>query len=147
LEDFRIWLAKYKWYALIAAIGLIPIGMLEWEFLLRNSGKDWIGFFDTGIDSFYAIAVILCFLSFDFIVVKGSNEIIEIGSRSFGIYLIHAPILLIVSRILYHVAPSALAFQFIYLALLVSLGLGIPLLLMSLVRKSQVKGLYHYLFG
>jgi peptidoglycan/LPS O-acetylase OafA/YrhL len=71
----------------------------------------------------------------------------ELGARSYGIYLLHPPVMEAVSRGLYHFAPWVLASQALLLPLLVGLGLGLPMLAMTIVRRSPARRLYQLQFG
>jgi len=95
----------------------------------------------------YALAFILCFLSLDGISTPLVRIVDWIGSRSYGIYLLHPKVLELVARVTYHVAPWMLAHQALYQPTLVLSGAGIPTLFMIGVMKSRAKKLYSYLFG
>jgi peptidoglycan/LPS O-acetylase OafA/YrhL len=71
----------------------------------------------------------------------------NLSSRSFGIYIVHSPVMEVVARGLYHLAPFVLGYQFIFQPLLLLFGLGVPLMLMLLVERSPLRGYYRYLFG
>jgi peptidoglycan/LPS O-acetylase OafA/YrhL len=145
LKEFLAQVDKRIFLALL--VSLFFAGMFEWEMLLRLSGEDWIGPRDTLIDALYSGVFILTFISFDRIKYPLTSEIGALGTKSFGIYLVHAPVLEYSARMIYHFTPFLLAYQVFFLPLLISLGLGIPLLLMSIVKKSPAKFLYSYLFG
>ncbi|HZD11473.1 MAG TPA: acyltransferase family protein [Candidatus Binatia bacterium] len=149
LEGLKRLLARIKWYLLAIVIILFPLGMLEWELILRASPEAWIASRETVLDSFYAAAVILTFLAFHDIPVPYSAQLGELGTKSFGIYLAHAPVLEVTARVVYNLAPFFLAYQFLFQPLLVLIGIGIPLLLMRLVsmEKSPVRIYYQYIFG
>jgi peptidoglycan/LPS O-acetylase OafA/YrhL len=76
-----------------------------------------------------------------------SRSLDVLGARSFGIYLIHAPVLELLSRASYHLAPVLLAHQILLIVLLVGAGIGVPVLLMNLVSRSPARPYYNYLFG
>ena len=147
LQHLKRWLARVKWGLLVGSIVLVPVGMLEFEILLRFSGENWIAPAETVIDSLYAGCLILAFLAFDKTTIPLSKSIDQIGGKSFGVYLVHGPVLEVASRVAYHVVPGILAFQALFQPLLVVLGLGIPLLVMMLVDRSPAHRVYHYLFG
>jgi hypothetical protein len=48
---------------------------------------------------------------------------------------------------MYRLTPKILGYQLVYLAVLVLVGLGIPLLLMEAVRRSPARHRYRILFG
>jgi peptidoglycan/LPS O-acetylase OafA/YrhL len=127
--------------------GLFLLGMFEWEILLGLSGQDWIAPRDTLIDALFSGAFILTYLSFDKFLFPLTNEVGALGARSFGIYLVHAPVLEYTARSIYHMAPILLAYQLFFLPLLVVLGLAVPLLLMTGIKKSPARTSYGFLFG
>ena len=147
LPVFKRVFEQVRWLALISTIVLFGLGMVEWEWLLRQSGQFWIENRLTLIDGLYGGAFIICFLGFAQIPLPFSGQLSDWGSKSYGIYLVHSPVMEVLSRGLYHFAPAVLGYQIIFQPLLIVLGLGVPLLLMMLVRKSPARALYPYLFG
>ena len=148
LQDLKAFLLKVNRRVLLALLlGLFCLGMWEWEFLLQLSGQDWIGPRDTLIDALYSAAFILAYIASDRIKYPLQNQIGTLGTNSFGIYLVHAPVLEYSARVIYHFLPFLLAYQVIFLPILITLGVGLPLLLMNAVKKSPVRFSYGYLFG
>jgi membrane-bound acyltransferase YfiQ involved in biofilm formation len=148
LQELKVLLSMVDRRVLLTLLaGLFLAGMLEWEFLLRLSGQDWIAPRDTLIDAFYSGVFILTYISFDDSRYPLTSEIGGLGTKSFGIYLVHAPVLEYSARMIYHFAPLLMAYQVLFLPILIALGLGIPLLLMTAVKKSPAKLSYSYLFG
>lgn len=129
----------------LAAAGLVA-GMLEWEWLLAHSGREWIGTRETLLDGLFIVAVLLGYLSWE-----GNLPFAEsfaaLGTRSYGVYLIHLPILEVTARSVYHWAPALLAYPSVFLPLLVLAGLAMPLLLMDAVERSPARRYYRLAFG
>jgi surface polysaccharide O-acyltransferase-like enzyme len=140
-------LSRIKWALLAATVVLIPVGVLEWEILLENSGQDWVGPIETAVDSIYAFAFLLTFFAFNRARYPFTKELSDLGPKSFGIYLIHDPVLRYASKAIFHIAPWILAYQLLFQPILIVLGLGIPLLLMAVVNRSPARKEYAYLFG
>jgi membrane-bound acyltransferase YfiQ involved in biofilm formation len=148
LKTLKIWLERYKWYFLVTAIVLIPLGMLEWEWYLRVSGQMWIDSRETFLDSVYTLAFIFSFLAIDKISsVPFSKQIGDLGSKSFGIYITHSPVMEYTARGIYHLAPWIFGYQILFQPILILTGLGIPLLMMAIVNRSPARKYYQYLFG
>lgn len=148
LQDLKAFLLKLNRRVLLALlVGLFSLGIWEWEFLLQLSGQDWIGPRDTLIDALYSGVFILTYIAFDQIKYPLQNQIANLGTSSFGIYLVHAPVLEYSARAIYHLLPIMLAYQLVFVSILIVLGLGIPLLLINAVKKSPARFLYGYLFG
>jgi peptidoglycan/LPS O-acetylase OafA/YrhL len=147
LQQLKNWAARIKW-GLLAAVGITFLaGMLEWEILRDVSRSEWLAPQETVIDNLYAGAFILSFLILDMVSIPFSKRLGELGSKSFGVYLVHDPVLEYTSKFVYHITPWLLAYQILFQPLLIVLGLGIPLLLMAVVKRSPARGLYVYLFG
>jgi surface polysaccharide O-acyltransferase-like enzyme len=123
------------------------LGVIEWEYLLRLSGQEWIGPSETLIDQVYSGAVILAFLLFEKFNPPMGSQLAELGSKSYGVYLIHAPVLEYSARLVYHVLPGILAYEAIFQPVLIVLGLGVPLLMMAAVNRSPARMLYKTVFG
>jgi peptidoglycan/LPS O-acetylase OafA/YrhL len=89
----------------------------------------------------------MAFFGFSNIELPLNNWLGKVGSQSYGIYLSHSIVLIIVAKLVYHLLPAILEYQIILQPLLFTTGLGVPLLLMRLVKASPVKAVYGYLFG
>jgi surface polysaccharide O-acyltransferase-like enzyme len=147
LPALKAWAARHRailpWVTL--ALGLAAFA--EWELLMAASGRDWLRPTMTLLDSAYAGAFVLTFLAFAEAPLPGTGWLDSVGARSFGIYLVHAPVLEILSRMSYHVTPVLLGHQLLFLVLLVAAGVAVPLVLMGLVRRSPARPVFNYLFG
>lgn len=147
LAQVRALAARLRWGLIAAVVILFFVCMFEWETLLHFSGRPWIGPRETLLDCLFSFAVLLAFLAFDQARLPAFERFSELGPQSFGVYLIHSPILEYTARGIYHLAPAILGLPLLLLAILVALGLGLPLLLMAAVRRSPARPLYPYLFG
>jgi surface polysaccharide O-acyltransferase-like enzyme len=128
-------------------LALLAAGVAEWEWLLRLSGKPWLNPSPTVVDTLYSGAFVFTFLAFAASASPKSGWLDLLGERSFGIYLVHEPVLEIVARACYHAAPFVVAHQAVMQPLLLAVGLGVPLLLMEAIRRSPARVSYNYLFG
>ncbi len=142
------WLARAKWGLLVATAVLGALSVLESEVLYRETmNYGWARGAFKFSTILYSIAFILFFLALNSASLPFKHTINWIGTRSYGIYLLHPKVLEIVGRAIYHAAPWVLAHQVLYQPVLIVSGVGIPLLLMSCVMKSRAKKFHHYLFG
>jgi peptidoglycan/LPS O-acetylase OafA/YrhL len=141
------WISKYSLWLLAGALVLIPVGMLEWEYLFHASGMDWLPTRETVIDVLYSLALILGVLGLANKRLIGMKRLSDIGIRSYGIYLIHALAITYTAKLIYHFAPALLGYQIILQPVFVIAGLGIPLLMMYVVEHLPIKRFYVYLFG
>ena len=146
LTKFRTWLLKIKWAFLLGTILFFILGFIEWEFITSRI-NNWVVPIETIIDSLYAISFLFFFLSFDDLRFPFENWIKDLGSKSFGIYLVHVPAQAYAARIIYHLTPWILGQQLLFLPLVFLAGLGIPLGLMKVVSKTPVNRYYKYIFG
>ncbi len=147
LPVFKQRLAQVKWWLLAAVVITFLAGLVEWELLLAWSGQDWIAARETMVDNFYSMAVLLSFVAFEQLSLPLYKQIGDLGSKSFGIYLSHTFVLEYTARGVYHLAPWLLGYQILFQALLIGVGVAIPLAMMSIVRRSPARRLYPYLFG
>jgi len=147
LNAFERLLSRHKrWLLLALALGFV-LGQVEWGALIHLSGKEWLSPQLTIMNKFFVLLVLLSFLCF-----KGINPIDPsvaefIGIRSYGVYLIHAPVLEFSARVVYHFAPGFLAYTPLFLACLVIAGLTLPLISMVVIQRSPFKKHYRDLFG
>lgn len=148
LHLLEIWLPRWRWPLLGATLLLIVVGIVEWEWIVRSSGEFWLDHRETFIDTFYALAFILVVLAFYRHASPVDRPVEELGLKSYGIYLIHSPVMEYTARTVYHLAPALLASQILFQPLVMVAGLGIPLLLMSAVNRAPaVQRFYKYSFG
>ena len=149
LDVFKRVLVRFKWGFLALAAILLPLGVIEWQWILQRSSEPWLPIRETLLDTLYAASLILAFLSFGDLSLPFSQALGDLGGKSYGVYLVHSPVLEYGARAIYALTPWMLAYQFLFVPVLVILGLGIPLLFMAAVewRRSPVRGSYHYIFG
>lgn len=146
-QAFKATIHRARWLLVGAAAGLFVAGVVEWELLLAWSGSPWTENRVTLIDGLYAAAVILAFLGFTDVRLPFPAALMDLGAKSFGIYLVHGIVMEYFARAVYHLVPSLLGRQALFLAFVIGLGLGVPLLLMNLLNRSRARGLYPYIFG
>lgn len=147
LSKMSAFLSTFR-YVFLASIGVFFIlGMIEWEMLLNRSSQTWIGPQETLIDNLYAAAFLLTYLAFNKVRLPFSQQISTLGAKSFGIYLVHSPVLEYSARILYHIAPGILGYPILFMPVLIFLGFFVPLTLMGIVNRLPVRRYYQYAFG
>ncbi len=142
-------LIRVKWVLLAALAFFGILSVIEPEVLYHSFGyESWRG--DALLSSsLYATTFILCFLAFDqtSVPLPFLRTFSRLGSKIYGIYLLHAQVLELTARVIYHIAPWVLARQILFQPLLITLAVGSPLLFMTIVAKSPARGVYRYLFG
>jgi surface polysaccharide O-acyltransferase-like enzyme len=145
IQAFLQWLIKYRvlLFSLVLLTGLLNI--LEADYLLRSTLSNWGAYNGTITYNLYATSFILWFLALT--AVPFPNYLNQLGIRSYGIYLIHYPLIAYTARIVHKVFPKLLAYPIIFVPLLVLVGLGIPLVIMTGVRRSPVRQYYRFLFS
>lgn len=148
LNSFKRVLTKWKWPLLVFTLLFIPLGMIEWESLVIQAHSDWFDHRETLVDTLYGLGFILTFIAFDKVTLPWEKTISDLGSKAFGIYLAHIPVMEVVARGTYHVAPGLLAYQLPFAALVALVGLAVPLLLMRLMDTlPPIRRYYNYVFG
>jgi len=147
LTEFKLALDRVKSILLIILLIFFVLGIFEWEYLLLASGEQWIGPKETLIDHIYAGFFIFSFLAFEKLNPILSEQLATLGSRSYGIYLVHFPVQEYTARLIYHVLPGLLAYQFLYQSLLIGMALIVPLIMMGLVNRSPARRYYEFVFG
>lgn len=141
-------LGRIKWGVLTATVVLAIMTVVEYELLARLAGEDWLGPAFRGLSSrLYGLSFLLCFLAFDTISVPFQKQFHDLGGKSLGIYLANIPVIYVTAVLLYRFMPWTLGYQLIYQLILITAGLGIPLLMMKLLRRSSARRYYRYVFG
>ena len=148
LEEARPILAKLRVHLVGATIVLCLLMLAEYQVVDQLSGEDWLGPTFGGVFRiFYSLAVILAVLAFESGSSRSERVISQIGYRSLGIYMANIPFIYGTALLLYHLAPSTLGTEAIYVPSLIIAGMGGPLLLMKFVNSSPARGAYRSLFG
>ena len=147
LDALKSWAVRGKWIWLAVTVSSFFIGIFEWEIYVRMSGLRWLNHRETLIDDVYCLAFLLCFVAFDRMVIPFSKELAYLGTKSFGIYLVHSPALELGARAMYHLAPWLLAQQLVLQPFLILVGFAVPLALIFLVERSPVRRYYSYVLG
>lgn len=146
-NEIKEYFFRIRWFLLILSMAFFIVGVIEWEWLLIQSGQSWIGPQETLVDNFYSIAILAAFIGFINTRIPFSKKLEELGPKSFGIFLAHSLFLAVAARGIYHLLPQILGFPLIFFVILVLVGLFIPLLMMNLTIKSFLRPIYTYLFG
>jgi peptidoglycan/LPS O-acetylase OafA/YrhL len=146
-DGLKAILERLKWPLLIGLISSFLIGIVEWEYIFQTSNEPWILYSYTIIDTIYTAFVILTFLAFAKAFTAGSKQLINIGSKSYGIYLIHPIVIMITARIIYHVLPRLLAYPLVFYAIIILVGISVPVLMMVLTTKTPLNRFYELAFG
>lgn len=144
---FKEWLYPRRWQLLgLTGIAFLA-GVIEWEWILKASGQDWIGPSETSIDQIYAALFLLTYLAFESVEFPFIRQLNFIGARSYGIYLIHTIALVFTAKAVYHLIPQLLGLPLLFLLLLMASSLGLPLILMEIVNRSPLRRYYALVFG
>jgi peptidoglycan/LPS O-acetylase OafA/YrhL len=146
-SQFKQKLIRVRWGLLVSLVVFFILGVVEWEILQRFSGEISIGQTETHIDGFYALAFILCFLAFEEFIPPFSEQLGILGAMSYGIYLIHWSVQEYVSKMIYHFSPWLMGYQVFVQPILIVCSVGLPVILMTLVKRSPIRRYYRYLFG
>jgi membrane-bound acyltransferase YfiQ involved in biofilm formation len=147
LRELASWFERNHRFILIATITFFVAGFFEWELLLRISGREWLGYFDTVVDSLYAVFLILSIVFFKIDLNNAVDWISSLGSKSYGVFLSHSLLLEIGARAIYRYAPFILAQQVLFQPVLWLIGLGGALMMIEAVRRTPLNPYYKYLFG
>jgi peptidoglycan/LPS O-acetylase OafA/YrhL len=147
ISSWRVFLGRWKLAILGLTVFCYIAGFLEWELLLRLSSQSWMDHRETIIDTVYSMGVIGSLLAFADVKLPGTNFLNSMGSRSFGIYLAHIPVMEVVARGVYHSFPALLGLPIVFVGSLIFLGLGLPLLAMTIFRSTFLIRAYSLVFG
>jgi peptidoglycan/LPS O-acetylase OafA/YrhL len=147
LKQFRQNLIRFRWGLLASLVVFFILGIVEWEIIQGFSGEISIGQTETIIDGFYALAFILCFLAFEEFIPPFPEQLAYLGVLSYGIYLIHWSVLEYISKIIIHFLPRLTGFQILMQPILIVCGAVLPIIFMTLVKRSPIRQYYRYLFG
>ncbi len=148
-QQFQVWLAQAK---RTLAVGMVAFGSLAViEYQVRNylvNGDPELDPSPGGImKTLFVLAFLLWFITLDENAIPFSNIFSKLGVQSLGIYLVNIPTVYVVAVLMYHFTPRLLGNQLFYQGILFVVGLGGPLLLMEVVRRSPARRWYRHMFG
>jgi hypothetical protein len=146
-SQLRPFLTRWRWLFAAGTLTFYIASIIEFEWLIQQSGRDWIEAFLMISSIFYALFFILTFISFPNVKLPRKELWATLGSKAFAVYLLNALALEFTGRILYEFVPAALGNQLVYQPIMIAGGLGLPLLLMWMVQKSPLRPYARYLFG
>ena len=139
---------KFRWLLLGLTILFAILAVAESEWIFQQyENPNWRSVTLSVPTFLYATLFILSYLAFDHVKLPFSKSLYQIGVGTLGIYLIHKSVLLILPKIVYHALPFVLGYQILYQPLLISVAIGVPLLLMSITKRSPLKKRYRIFFG
>jgi peptidoglycan/LPS O-acetylase OafA/YrhL len=147
LEEFKLFIKRYQWIFFVVMFISAILSMVEYQSQVVTDLGTWDGDFRTLFQFFYAAAFIASYLASDSIPSIEMKNLIKVGSKSYGIFLAHVPVITIAAKILYHIAPWIFGFQSVFIFLLVLCGLGIPFFFMEISSRTPIRVYYKYLFG
>ena len=147
VKTFQDFLVRSKRLFLGLAIVLIPLGMLEWEIVQLVVNEGWLQHRETLLDAVYSLAVIFAFLGYYQSKIPAANALNDLGSKSFGIYLVHSPAMTYAARAIAVLIPSLLAYMILFVPIMIIVALGVPLLMMSFVARTPLRSYYKFIFG
>lgn len=143
--ELKKFITRHRWYLLALTIiaGLAAIGEAEWVF--QRWEMMWRSRTLTLPSAIYSISFILTFLAFE----KGTTPrlLMQLGRNTLGIYLIHKTVLLVMPKVVYHIAPFLLGIQILYQPFLIATAVAIPMGLMILTRKLPIRKYYRLFYG
>ena len=151
--EFYQKLKTYKWPLLIGTLFFLGLMITEYYVAFSMSGEAWMGATFAGanfsgmVRIFYIFFTILFILSLDDAILPFPKVVTDLGSRSLGIYMANIPCIYVTAVLMYRLTPQLLGIQPIYLSVLFAAGVGIPLFLMYLVRRTPLRSYYRYIFG
>jgi hypothetical protein len=145
-DQFKKWLeAKKK--VIVAGAGISMVGIIIAEIIARTSGAAQAELIARIIEQVYALFFIFAFLVLKVEKLPFARQLNWLSGRIYGIYLLHFTILDYLAHGLGVVFPFILGYQILFQILLITAGLGGPILFMIAVSRSPFRKYYRYLFG
>ena len=128
---------------------LFALSVFEAALAYRMGGTVWpIGGDQTKLTSaLFSTALIACFAAYDRLTVPFQRVITQLGTRSYGLYLAHYPILGLSAKLIHRLTPALAAQRWLLFPTLFAVTLALSMLLMETISRLPAKRFYHYLFG
>jgi peptidoglycan/LPS O-acetylase OafA/YrhL len=150
LHGDRLKRAAARYYRLAVGVTavLALLAILGPEIIYRTTGREVRFVPETLAPALYSVAFIVCFGIYDQIKVPLPNSLLQLGGKSYGIYLIHIKTMEFVSRVIRYFVPVLLTRPvLIIMPINIIAGLAVPLIMMRIVSKSPARRFYRYVFG
>jgi Acyltransferase family len=150
LGKLKPWLVRFRRPLLVSMILFGALSVFEYAALNQLVSPDeWLGPNFNGFGrELFALAVLLVFIAYDKVRYPFQAGLNNLGIKSLGIYLVNTPAIFVASAIMYHKLPWMLGQPLLYQGTLFLVGLGVPLLLMSITfRWPVIRPSYRFLFG
>ena len=147
LVGFRAGLAHRRRELIAGAAVVGALGFAESEWVRRASGRDWLSPEATLLNTVFVGLLLLALLAVEGKEPRFAGRVRTLGTMSFGVYLMHVPILEVVARGIYHVMPQLLGMFVLLYAILVISGVGVPVTAMYVARRTPLRRLYPFFFG
>jgi peptidoglycan/LPS O-acetylase OafA/YrhL len=142
------WLTAHKWHLLIFIVAAVSLTIVEHKLVATLMGREWMGrTFDTFSRLTYAATFSLCFVAFHETPLPYAKQLVDIGARSLGIYLMNTPVIYIAGLFFFHFTPWLLDIPLLYFVIQTVLGVAAPLLIMEIVRRTPMRRVQQYAFG
>jgi len=137
-----------RWLLAGIAIGLALLSVIGAEWLYRMTRDLALAWDPTKLfTELFAVTFVLAFVSFGGHRGQPWVFLNSMGSRSYGLYLIHPLLLELIARTTRRLTPQVLAQPLLFFVILVVGSISGVLLMMEVVRRTRARGLYAYLFG
>jgi len=147
IERLGRWMQSHRRWLFLALGAAAILYLAESEFVYQWTPDHWRQGASGLTFSIYAVAAVMAFMGSGERGLRAGRWLSQLGARSYGIYLLHASIMELGARVLYHVAPWVLGVQALFQPVLFILGLGVPLALMIAISRSRLRWSYRFLFG
>jgi len=132
----------------LTALGFV-LATAEAALAYTRGGPAWpVGGDQTKLTSaLFSLALLLTFAAYDRLTLPYAAAIKKLGSRSYGLYLCHYPILGLSAKLIHRLTPALAAHRWLLFPTLFAVTLALSMLLMETVSRLPAKRFYHYLFG
>lgn len=128
---------------------LFGLSIVEAALAYNGGSGVWpIGGDQTKLSSaLFSTALVLCFIVYDRLKLPLNRTIINLGTLSYGLYLVHYLFLGIIAEVIQRFLPLLDALDWLLLPLLFALTVALSVSLMQVAARLPIKRIYRYLFG
>jgi peptidoglycan/LPS O-acetylase OafA/YrhL len=130
-------LAKFSWILLSVTIMMLALSILDANAIVRVPLA--------GLAA--ATAFVLYMPSIKREAIPLYRQLEQVGRKSYGVYLLELIVLFLALIVIQAFVPGLFDLDVLELSILFIAALAVPLVIMSIVAHSLLRGTYHYLFG
>ncbi len=140
-------ITRYRPWLLVGMVTFGSLAVLETEIVASALNGNLRDSALTIPTTLYALCTTFVFLAYDFTRSPISKPFYFLADKTYSIYLIHPVVFFLIMRFVKYYLHQILSFPYLFLMLMIAIGLCVPALVLVGSRRAMGANVYRYLFG